>query len=148
VEQALPGQARHLQSLDGKRILGFINSCDVFLRKSVMAEADLDVVIRQLAKQQQKDLMAAAKKRRDRYSGLAAKAKDKATRDRYKQIARDTMEQASAAARRLQISADNAADSYARSMRQAAATHAAETAAKAAKSKTEKSKPKSKAKAS
>lgn len=90
-----------------------------------MAEADLDVVIRQLAKQQNKGLMAAAKSRRDRYISLAAKAKDKPTTDRYRQIAKDTMEQATFAAKRLQISADNAADSYARSMRNAAAEHAA-----------------------
>jgi hypothetical protein len=89
-----------------------------------MADADLDVIIRQLAKQQHKSLMAAAKSRRDRYVSLAAKAKDKPTTDRYRQIAKDTMEQASFAAKRLQISADNAADSYARSMRNAAAEHA------------------------
>ena len=41
-----------------------------------MADADLDAVIRQLAKQQNKALMAAAKSRRDRYAGLAAKAMD------------------------------------------------------------------------
>jgi hypothetical protein len=85
-----------------------------------MAEADLDVVIRQLAKQQNKGLMAAAKSRRDRYISLAAKAKDKVTREKYKEIARNTMLQGAAAAKRLQISADNAADSYARSMRHAA----------------------------
>ena len=85
-----------------------------------MAEADLDVVIRQLAKQQHKGLMAAAKSRRDRYIGLAAKAKNKETREKYKLIARNTMLQGAAAAKRLQISADNAADSYARSMRIAA----------------------------
>ncbi|QWG23088.1 hypothetical protein KMZ93_24590 [Bradyrhizobium sediminis] len=85
-----------------------------------MADADLDVVIRQLAKQQYKGLMAAAKKRRDRYIGLAAKAKNGEARARFKQIAKDTMLQATTAARRLQISADNAADSYARSMRNAA----------------------------
>ena len=85
-----------------------------------MADADLDVVIRQLAKQHYKGLMAAAKKRRDRYIGLAAKAKNGEAKARLKLIARNTMEQATAAARRLQISADNAADSYARSMRQAA----------------------------
>jgi hypothetical protein len=90
-----------------------------------MADADLDVIIRQLAKQQHKSLMAAAKSRRNRYISLAAKAKDKPTTDRYKQIAKDTMEQATFAAKRLQISADNAADSYARSMRNAAAEHAA-----------------------
>jgi len=86
----------------------------------MMADADLDVVIRQLAKQQNRGLMAAAKSRRDRYIGLAAKAKDRETSERYKQIAKNTMLQGAAAARRLQISADNAADSYARSMRNAA----------------------------
>lgn len=85
-----------------------------------MADADLDVVIRQLAKQQYKGLMAAAKKRRDRYAGLAAKAKNGEAKAKLKLIAKNTMEQAAAAARRLQISADNAADSYARSMRNAA----------------------------
>ena len=96
-----------------------------------MAEADLDVVIRQLAKQQNKGLMAAAKSRRDRYIGLAAKARDKASREKYKAIARNTMEQGAAAAKRLQISADNAADSYARSMRQAAEASPAKKATKA-----------------
>src|ERR1700676_1194844 len=86
----------------------------------MMADADLDIVIRQLAKQQTKGLMAAAKSRRDRYIGLAAKAKNKDTREKYRQIAKETMLQGAAAAKRLQISADNAADSYARSMRQAA----------------------------
>jgi hypothetical protein len=85
-----------------------------------MADADLDVVIRHLAKQQKKGLLAAAKSRRDRYIGLAAKAKNKETREKYKLIAKNTMEQGTAAARRLQMSADNAADSYARSMRLAA----------------------------
>jgi hypothetical protein len=99
-----------------------------------MADADLDVVIRHLAKQQNKGLMAAAKTRRDRYIGLAAKAKNKETRDRYKQIAKNTMAQAIAAAKRLQISADNAADSYARSMRIASADHAARQAIKKTKS--------------
>jgi hypothetical protein len=84
-----------------------------------MADADLDVVIRHLAKQQNKGLMAAAKSRRDRYIGLAAKAKDRETKEKYKQIAKNTMLQGAAAAKRLQISADNAADSYARSMRNA-----------------------------
>src|ERR1700716_3893819 len=90
------------------------------LRKQNMAEADLDAVIRQLAKQQNKALMAAAKSRRDRYAGLAAKAKNKETKEKYRLIAKNTMLQGAAAAKRLQISADNAADSYARSMRQAA----------------------------
>jgi hypothetical protein len=97
-----------------------------------MADADLDVVIRQLAKQQYKVLMAAARKRRARYAGLAAKAKNGEAKARFRQIAKDTMLQAAAAARRLQISADNAADSYARSMRQAAEAAPVEKAARKA----------------
>ena len=96
-----------------------------------MAEADIDVVIRRLAKQQHKDLMAAVKSRRDRYVTLAASAKDRATKEKYRQIAKNTVLQGTAAARRLQISADNAADSFARSMRHAAeASAAAKTAVK------------------
>ena len=85
-----------------------------------MAEADLDAVIRQMAKTHYKGLMAAAKKRRDQYMARAAKAKDKTTKERFKQIAKDTMLHAAAAAKRLQNSADNAADSYARAMKKAA----------------------------
>jgi hypothetical protein len=85
-----------------------------------LAEADLDVVIRSIAKKQNKSLMEAARKRHHRYMGMAAKAKDKATKDRYKQIAKNTLLYASAAARRLYVTADNAADSYARSMKKAA----------------------------
>lgn len=103
-----------------------------------MADADLDVVIRQLAKQQYKGLMAAAKKRRARYIGLAAKAKNGEARARFKQIAKDTMLQAAAAARRLQISADNAADSYARSMRLAAEAAPPKKAVKKTAKKTDK----------
>jgi hypothetical protein len=95
-----------------------------------MAEADIDVVIRRLAKQQHKDLMAAVKSRRDRYIALAAGAKDRQTKEKYRQIAKNTVLQGTAAARRLQISADNAADSFARSMRHAAEANAAETAVK------------------
>ncbi|MGA7806974.1 hypothetical protein [Bradyrhizobium sp.] len=95
-----------------------------------MADADLDVVIRQLAKQQTKDIMAAAKRRRDRYASLAAKTKDSATKERYKQVARNTMMQGAAAAKRLQLAADNAADSYARSIRNAAQEAPAKTAVK------------------
>jgi hypothetical protein len=98
-----------------------------------MADADLDVVIRQLASQQRKGLMAAAKKRRDRYISLAAKAKDADARKKFKQIAKDIMLQGAAAARRLQISADNAADSYARSMRNAAEARPAKKAVKKTK---------------
>lgn len=84
-----------------------------------MTGADLDVIIRQTAKQQNKTLMAAVKGRRDRYTGLAAKAKDKTAKDHFKQLAKDATEQGMAAAKRLQMSADNAADSYARAMRKA-----------------------------
>jgi hypothetical protein len=85
-----------------------------------LAEADLDVVIRSLAKQPGKSLMEAAKKRRDRFMAMAATAKDKEAREGYKQIAKDTMLHAAAAARRLQLTAENAADSYARAMKKAA----------------------------
>jgi hypothetical protein len=89
-----------------------------------MADADLDVVIRQLGRQLNTGLMTRAKERRDRFNGLAAKAKGKETRDRFKQLAKTVMEQATAAARRLRMSADNVADSYARSMRLAASAAA------------------------
>ena len=80
--------------------------------------------------------MAAAKDRRDRYLGLAAKAKNKETREKYKLIAKNTMLQGTAAAKRLQISADNAADSYARSIRQAAEAPPPKKPAKTAANKT------------
>ena len=99
-----------------------------------MAEADLDVVIRLIAKKQIKSLTEAAKKRHDRFMGLAAKAKDKATKARYKQIAKDTSLYASAAARRLQVTAENAADSYARSMKKAAEQASAKKPVKKQKS--------------
>jgi hypothetical protein len=102
-----------------------------------MADADLDVVIRQLARQLHTGLMTRAKERRDRFNGLAAKAKGKETGDRFKMMAKATMEQATTAAKRLQMSADNVADSYARSMRIAASTPVAVKAEKkAAKEKT------------
>jgi hypothetical protein len=93
-----------------------------------MAEADLDVVIRQIAKTQNKILMAAVKKRREQIMARAAKAKDKESRDQYRLIARSTLELGTAAARRLQNSAQNTADSYARAIR-----HASEDAAAAKK---------------
>ena len=85
-----------------------------------MAEADLDVIIRRHAKEQYKSLMDTAKKRRGHLLALAAKARDKDGRDRLKQLARDTMLQGAAIAKRLLVSAENAADSYARSMKKAA----------------------------
>ncbi|SEN40662.1 hypothetical protein [Bradyrhizobium sp. OK095] len=100
-----------------------------------MADADLDVVIRQLARQLQTGLMTRAKERRDRFSGLAAKAKSKETGDRFKMLAKATLEQASAAAKRLQMSADNVADSYARAMRIVASAPVAVKVEKKAKEK-------------
>jgi hypothetical protein len=112
-----------------------------------MADADLDVVIRQLARQLHTGLMTRAKERRDRFNGLAAKAKGKDTSTRFKMMAKATMEQATAAAKRLQMSADNVADSYARSMRIAASTPVAVKAEKkAAKEKPMKKAKKAKAK--
>ena len=84
-----------------------------------MAEADLDIVIRSMAKQQHKALMAEAKKRYARLAGLAAKAKTKEGKARFKQTAKDMLLLANAAARRLQITAENTADSYARAMKNA-----------------------------
>src|SRR4051812_22034309 len=95
-----------------------------------MADADLDAVIRQLAKQQNKSLMAAIKGRRDRFADLAAKAKDKETKEKYRLLAGNILLKGTAAAKRLQISADNAADSYARSMRLAAEAAPAKKAVK------------------
>jgi len=85
-----------------------------------MAEADLAVVIRHIAKAQSKSLMAAVKKRRDQHLARAAKAKDKEARDRFRLLARSTMLHGTAAAKRLQNSADNTADSYARAIKHAA----------------------------
>lgn len=84
-----------------------------------MAEADLDVVIRQTAKVQSKSLMGAAKKRRDQYLVRAAKATNKDAKAKFKLVAKNTMLHASATAKRLQTSAENAADSYARAMKKA-----------------------------
>ena len=118
-----------------------------------MAEADLDGVIRSVAKKQIKTLVAAAKKRHGALMGRAAKAKDKGAKARLKDLAKSTLELAAAAARRLEITADNAADSYMRSMKrvledQAAAKAASEQAAKemAAKEKAAKAAKKAKKK--
>jgi hypothetical protein len=88
-------------------------------RNCEMAETDLDVVIRSIGKTQHKALMAEAKKRQARLAGLAAKAKTKEGKARLKQTGKDMMLLANAAARRLQITAENAADSYARAMKNA-----------------------------
>jgi hypothetical protein len=84
-----------------------------------MADVDLDALIRKLAKQQHKSLMAAVKSRKDRYTALAGKAKDSESKQRYRQLAKDALEIGTATVKRLQMSADNAAYSYARSIRQA-----------------------------
>jgi hypothetical protein len=95
-----------------------------------MAEADLDAVIRQLAKTQNKSLMAAAKKRHGQYMAKAASAKDKEAKARFKLLAQSAMLHGTAAAKRLQNSADNAADSYARAIKNAADEIAAMKSAK------------------
>jgi hypothetical protein len=56
-----------------------------------MAEADLDGVIRSMAKKQVKVLADAARKRHGRFMGMAAKAKDKESRERYRHLARNTL---------------------------------------------------------
>jgi hypothetical protein len=103
-----------------------------------MPEADLDAVIRQLAKQQNKSLMGAAKKRSAFYMAKAAKAKDKEAKARFKLMARSTIDHGLAAAKRLQNSADNTADSYARAIKNAAEEIAAMKPAKKAEKKAEK----------
>jgi hypothetical protein len=100
-----------------------------------MAEADLDGIIRSVAKKQIRVLVDAAKKRHGRLMGQAAKASDKDARARLKDLAKNTLALAAAAARRLEITADNAADSYMRSMKrvleeQAAAKLASDQTAK------------------
>ena len=95
-----------------------------------MAEADLDAVIRSIARKQHKVLMYAAKKRHGRLMGLAAKATTKEAKARYKQTAKTALFLAGAAARRLQVTAENAADSYARGMKKAAEETAATKPAK------------------
>ena len=85
-----------------------------------MADADLDAVIRSSAKAQNKVLLAALKARRDRFVAQAASAKTAEAKARFKQLAAIAFEHGTAAAKRLLISADNAADSYARSVRLAA----------------------------
>ena len=103
-----------------------------------MPSPDLSSIIRQLSKQQHTSLMAAAKAGRDHYLALAAKAKDAAGKARFKTMAKHAMDEGTAAARRLQMSADNTADSFARTMRRLAD----ETTAEAAKLSEKAAKPK------
>ena len=101
-----------------------------------MAGADLDSVIRSMGKKQHQALMAEARKRQAQLIGLAAKAKTKEGRARYRQTAKDMMLLAHAAARRLLITAENTADSYARAMKRAVeAAEEEKSAQKAAKKK-------------
>jgi len=85
-----------------------------------MTDADLDTLIRSIAKKQVKSLTSAAKARHGRLTGLAGKAKDKDAKACYRHLAKSTLQHASAAARRLQIRAENAADAYKRAMAKAA----------------------------
>ena len=94
-----------------------------------MAETDLDIVIRSMGKKQHRALIAEARQRQTRLMGLAAKAKTKESRARYRQAAKQMMLLAQAAARRLLITAENTADSYKRAMKKAMeASNAAEAA--------------------
>jgi hypothetical protein len=110
-----------------------------------MAEADLDTVIRQLAKTQNKSLMTAAKKRQGLFMAKAASAKDKEAKARFKLLAQSAMLHGTAAAKRLQNSADNAADSYARAIKNAAEEIAAMKVKPAKIEKKAEKKPKKKA---
>ena len=103
-----------------------------------MAEADLDAIIRQLAKAQTRSLMAAAKKRQGMYMAKAASARDKEAKARFKLLAQSAMLHGQAAAKRLQNSADNTADSYARAIKNAADEIAAMKPAKKAEKPPEK----------
>ena len=85
-----------------------------------MAEADLDTLIRSIAKKQIKTLTVAAKARQGRLMGMAVKAKDKDSKARYRYLAKSTLEHAGAAARRLRMSTENTADAYKRAMAKAA----------------------------
>jgi hypothetical protein len=98
-----------------------------------MAEADLDHIIRQIAKAHSKSLLAAVKRRRGEIMARAAKAKDKGAREQLRLMAKSTVLLGTAAAKRLQISAENTADSYARAIRNAAEEAARESAKEAAK---------------
>lgn len=101
-----------------------------------MANVHLDAVIRKLAKQQQRILTDAVKKHRDRAMALATKIKSHDAKQRQRKLAKDMFKIGTATIKRLQMSADNAADSHARSIRQIAE----ESEAVAAKVPTKKAK--------
>lgn len=101
--------------------------------------ADLDTLIRFTARKQVKRLTTAARQRHDRLMGMAGRAKDKHTRARYTYLARSIVEQAAAATRRLELSAESTADAYARSMKKVVEeAEAMKPARKAAAKKTRK----------
>ena len=135
-EASRPERGFHHASVAAKLLLPIRTETP---KENSMAEADLDVVIRSIGKKQHKTVMDAARKRHATLMGLAAKAKTKQTKDRFKQTAKATLLMATAAARRLKITAENAADSYARSMKKAAEEIGQAAEAKAA-SKTAKKK--------
>src|ERR1700743_2587793 len=111
-----------------------------------MAEADLDVLIRSIARKNSKTLLDAAKKRRGKYLALAAKAKNKETRDRFRLTAKNTVDPAAAAARRTQLATDKAPDSYSRAMKSAAEQPPAKKAVEKTAEKAPKKAPKKAAK--
>ena len=94
-----------------------------------MAEADLDGVIRSVAKKQIKDAGRCRQEAAWPADGAGGKAKDKDAKARFKDLAKNTLELAAAAARRLEITADNAANSYMRSMKRVIEEQAAAKAA-------------------
>ena len=85
-----------------------------------MAEADLDTLIRSIAKKQIKALAAAFRQRHRRLVAMARKAKDTDAKARYRHLAKAMLEHTGAAARRLQMSAESTADAYKRAMAKAA----------------------------
>jgi hypothetical protein len=103
--------------------------------------AELDTLIRFTARKQVKRLTTAARQRHDRLLGMAARAKDKEAKARYKHLAKSMLEHATAAARRLETSAENTADAFARSMKKVAEeAEAMKPAKKAAAKKAAKTK--------
>jgi hypothetical protein len=103
--------------------------------------AELDTLIRFTARKQVKRLTTAARQRHDRLLGMAARAKDKEAKARYKHLAKGMLEHATAAARRLETSAENTADAFARSMKKVAEeAEAMKPAKKAAAKKAAKTK--------
>src|SRR5258708_6751558 len=84
-----------------------------------MADADLDAVIRQLAKQQNKSLMGAAKKRTAFYRAGEGRERKREGRARLKRRARRRRAQGLAGGKGLKIAENKTADSYARAIKNA-----------------------------